>query len=114
MEQKPKADVTQKKLPPNVIWLGIASMFNDISSEILLRALPLFLSGVLGVSMSVIGLIEGISEAASSLLKVVFGWLSDKWESRKNLAAAGYGLSALSRPLLFFATSWVFPFLFRF
>jgi MFS family permease len=113
MEEKPQLKGITK-LPGNVIWLGIASMFNDISSEILLRALPLFLSGALGVSMSIIGLIEGISEATASLLKVVFGWLSDKWESRKNLAAAGYGLSALARPILFFATSWVFPFLFRF
>jgi MFS family permease len=114
MEEKKAEIVNPKKLPGNVIWLGITSMFNDISSEILLRALPLFLSGVLGVSMSVIGLIEGVSEATSSLLKVLFGWLSDKWESRKNLAAAGYGLSALSRPILFLTTSWVFPFLFRF
>src|SRR5579864_6859434 len=104
----------EKKLPKNVIWLGIASMFNDISSEILLRTLPLFLSGALGVSMSVIGLIEGISETTASLLKIVSGWLSDKWGSRKQLTAAGYGLSAISRPILYFANSWLFPFLFRF
>ena len=114
MEQKPKPDVTQKKLPPNVIWLGIASMFNDISSELLLRTLPLFLSGALGVSMSLIGLIEGVSETTSSLLKVASGWFSDKLGSRKKLTVIGYGLSAISRPLLYFASSWVFPFLFRF
>jgi MFS family permease len=102
------------KLPANVIWLGIVSMFNDISSEILLRALPLFLSGVLGVSMSVIGLIEGTAEATASLLKVLFGWISDKIGSRKTFAAAGYALSSLTKPLLYFATSWFFPFLFRF
>src|SRR5438094_1131015 len=114
MEEKEPQLKGITKLPGNVIWLGIASMFNDISSEILLRALPLFLSAVLGVSMSIIGLIEGVSEATSSLLKVVFGWLSDKWNSRKNLTAAGYGLSALSRPILFVTSSWIFPFLFRF
>src|SRR5438105_15386993 len=111
MEEKQNPGKKITKLPGNVIWLSIASMFNDISSEILLRALPLFLSGWLGVSMSIIGLIEGVSEATSSLLKVVFGWLSDKWNSRKNLAVAGYGLSALSRPILFIPTSWIFPFL---
>lgn len=101
------------KLPGNVIWLGIVSMFNDISSEIVLRALPLYLSGVLGVSMSIIGLIEGVAETISSLLKVVFGWFSDKWGSRKAPTVAGYTLSAICRPILYFASSWFLPFLFR-
>jgi MFS family permease len=107
-------DTTKGKLPGNVIWLGIVSMLNDISSEILLRALPLFLSGVLGVSMTVIGLIEGVAETTSSLLKTFFGWFSDRIGSRKSFAAGGYMLSAVTRPLLLFASSWVFPFLFRF
>jgi MFS family permease len=114
MEEKHLKPKSITKLPGNVIWLGITSMFNDISSEILLRALPLFLSGFLGVSMSIIGVIEGVSEATASLLKVISGWYSDKWGSRKNLAASGYALSALSRPILFFATSWLVPFLYRF
>ncbi|MFI5264148.1 MAG: MFS transporter [Candidatus Kapaibacterium sp.] len=114
MEQEDKSVDPIKKLPKNVIWLGIASMFNDISSEILLRTLPLFLAGALGVSMSIIGLIEGVSETTSSLLKVASGWFSDKLGSRKKLTVIGYGLSAISRPILYFASSWFLPFLFRF
>ncbi|MDP4220352.1 MAG: MFS transporter [Bacteroidota bacterium] len=117
MSEDPKGETPKlsqsKKLPPNVIWLGIASLFNDMSSEILLRALPLYLTGALGVSTSIIGLIEGVAETTSSLLKVVFGWFSDKWRSRKNLAVSGYFLSAIAKPILLFTTSWLLPFVFR-
>jgi MFS family permease len=114
MDPEVTTEAASKKLPGNVIWLGFASMFNDIGSEILLRTLPLFLAGALGVSMSIIGLIEGISETTASLLKIISGWLSDKWGSRKKPTAIGYTLSALSRPILYFANSWLLPFLFRF
>lgn len=99
------------KLPPNVLWLGITSMLNDISSEIVTRALPLFLAGTLGVSKGLIGLIEGIAATAASLLQVVSGWYSDRWGSRKVIAGSGYAASALARPLLLFATGWVLPFI---
>ena len=69
--------------------------------------LPLFLSNVMGVGANIIGLIEGIAEATASLLKVFSGWLSDRWQGRKWLAVAGYGLSALSKPFFYFAQSWV-------
>jgi MFS family permease len=99
------------KLPRNVIWLGITSMLNDISSEIITRALPLFLAGTLGVSKSIIGLIEGLAATAASLLQVVSGWYSDRWGSRKVIAGSGYAASALARPILLFATGWVLPFI---
>ena len=78
----------------------------DISSEMVLNVLPLYLANVLGVATSVIGLIEGIAEATASLLKVFSGWLSDKLRQRKWLAVAGYGLSALVKPLFLWANSW--------
>jgi MFS family permease len=78
----------------------------DVSSEMVLNILPLFLANVLGVKTSVIGLIEGVAEATASLLKVFSGWLSDKLRSRKWLAVAGYGLSTLAKPFFYFANSW--------
>jgi len=78
----------------------------DISSEMVINVLPLFLSNVLGVGTGVIGLIEGIAEATASLLKVFSGWLSDRLRARKWLAVAGYGLSALVKPFFYFANSW--------
>lgn len=68
--------------------------------------LPLFLTGVLGVRTAAIGLIEGVAEAVSSFLKVGSGYLSDRVGRRKKLAVLGYAISAASKPLLLFVSSW--------
>jgi MFS family permease len=86
--------------------LGIVSLLNDFSSEIAVRTLPLFLANVLGVKISIIGLIEGIAESTATLLKLFSGYLSDRLRQRKALTLWGYGLSNISKPLLYFATSW--------
>lgn len=95
-----------KQLPRNVWAVGITSFLMDVSSEMVINVLPLFLSNVLGVQTNIIGLIEGIAEATASLLKLVSGWLSDKLGGRKWLAVAGYALSALSKPFFFIANTW--------
>jgi MFS family permease len=59
------------------------------------------------VGTGIIGLIEGIAEATASLLKVFSGWMSDRLGSRKWIAVAGYGLSALAKPFFYFAGSWM-------
>ncbi len=101
-----KERVTIKQLPRNVWAVGFTSFFMDISSEMVLNILPLFLANVLGVQTSIIGLIEGVAEATSSLLKMFSGWLSDKIGGRKWLAVAGYALSAISKPFFYIASSW--------
>jgi len=93
-------------LPRNVWAVSLTSFFMDISSEMVLNILPLFLSSVLGVKTNVIGLIEGIAEATASLLKVFSGWLSDRLRARKWLAVAGYGVSTLAKPFFYWANSW--------
>ncbi len=95
-----------RQLPRNVWAVGMTSFFMDVSSEMVINILPLFLSNVLGVQTSIIGLIEGVAEATASILKLFSGWLSDKLGGRKWLAVAGYGLSAITKPLFYFATSW--------
>ena len=97
-----------KGLHKNVWAVSLTSFLMDISSEMVLNVLPLFLSNVLGVKTNIIGLIEGVAEATSSLLKVFSGWLSDKLGSRKWLAVLGYGLSTLTKPFFYFADSWRF------
>jgi len=79
----------------------------DISSEMVLNILPLFLSSVLGVRTTFIGLIEGLAEATSSLLRIVSGWLSDRLGSRKWLAVAGYAISFVTKPVFYVADSWL-------
>ncbi len=104
----------RKKLSRNVIALSLVSLFNDCSSEITIRTLPLYLSNVLGAKTGIIGLIEGIADSTATILKIFSGWLSDKSGKRKNIVLAGYSLSSFSKPFLFFATSWVSVLLIRF
>lgn len=95
-----------RKLPRNVWAASLTSFFMDISSEMVINILPLYLSNVLGVRTSLIGLIEGIAEATASLLKLFSGWLSDRLRGRKWLAVAGYGISAVVKPLFLIANTW--------
>jgi MFS family permease len=95
-----------RTLPRNVWAVSLTSFFMDVSSEMVLNILPLFLSNVLGVRTNVIGLIEGIAEATASLLKVFSGWLSDRLRARKWLAVVGYGISALAKPFFYLANAW--------
>jgi MFS family permease len=103
-ESEPKAN--WRTLPRNVWAASLTSFFMDVSSEMVINILPLFLSNVLGVKTNIIGLIEGIAEATASLLKVFSGWLSDKLRARKWLAVVGYGLSTVAKPFFYFANSW--------
>ncbi|HZJ40129.1 MAG TPA: MFS transporter, partial [Demequina sp.] len=93
-------------LERNVVAAGVVSFFMDISSEMVYPLVPLFLSAVLGVNKSLIGLIEGIAETTASFLKLASGWYSDRIGRRKALMGAGYGISALSRIGLALAGSW--------
>jgi MFS family permease len=101
-----KKEKSPGKLPRNVWIVAITSFMTDISSEMIINTLPLFLKNVLGVKTSIIGLIEGVAESAASFLKLYSGWISDKLKKRKMLAVLGYGISALSKPLFYFAHTW--------
>lgn len=91
----------------NVFFIGLVSLFMDVSSEMVYPLVPLFLTSVLGATRTTVGLIEGIAEATASILKVFSGWLSDRLGKRKLLMGIGYGVSALSRPVIANALTWV-------
>ncbi len=93
------------RLPATVWALGWVSFFTDVSTEIIYPLLPVFLTVTLGASMAFVGLIEGVAESTASLLKIASGWWSDRVRKRKPLMIAGYGLSALTRPLIALATT---------
>src|SRR6266550_2426012 len=95
-----------RKLPRNVVAIGLVSLLNDASSEIIYPLLPVFLSSTLGASAKAIGLIEGAAESISSLLKLFAGYFSDRLGQRKLLVVSGYGLANIVRPLLAFAGNW--------
>lgn len=93
------------KIPRTVWTLGFVSLFMDLSSETVHALLPLFLTATLGVSVAVVGLIDGIAEATASIAKVFSGYISDRTGKRKPLILIGYGLGALSKPVFALAGS---------
>ena len=94
-----------RRLPSNVLAIGVVSLLNDASSEIIYPFLPVFLTAI-GASAKSVGLIEGAAESVSSFLKLFAGYLSDRRGRRKGLVVFGYTLSSATRTLLAFATTW--------
>jgi MFS family permease len=105
-EDEPTVRPRARALPRNVWIVTATSFLTDISSEMLLNLLPLFLFNVLGVRTAAIGTIEGVAESASSLLRMLSGWFSDRIGARKRLAVLGYAVSTLVKPLLYFVSTW--------
>ncbi|MGE0743527.1 MAG: MFS transporter [Hyphomonadaceae bacterium] len=91
---------------PRTVWmLGFVSFFMDISSEIVHALLPLFLTSTLGVSVAIVGLIDGVAESTAAISKVFSGYISDRIGRRKPLILLGYGLGAVSKPFFALAGS---------
>ncbi|MCL9683598.1 MFS transporter [Legionella maioricensis] len=93
-------------LSKNTVFLALASLFSDISTEMLYPLLPVFLVQTLQASGSVVGLIEGIAQATQSIAQGFSGWLSDKLQKRKAIALVGYLLAAIAKPLIGASTFW--------
>jgi MFS family permease len=102
-----------RSLPRSVWLLGTISLLNDSASEMIYPLLPLFLAGTLGAGPRVLGLIEGLAEAVSSLLKLAAGALSDRMRRTKPFVVWGYGVAGLARTLIAAATGWWMVLLFR-
>lgn len=85
---------------PNVYFLGLTSLLTDISSEMVTSILPLYLVLTLGLTPLQFGFVDGLTHAVVSLARLGSGLLADQWRNNRGVAAAGYGLSALSRVLL--------------
>jgi MFS family permease len=93
-------------LSRNTFVLACASLFADISTEMLYPVLPVFLTQILSASGSVVGLIDGVAQATQNIVQGLSGWLSDKLQRRKPIALAGYLLAAIAKPLMGLSTSW--------
>jgi MFS family permease len=87
-----------------VIILGLVSFFTDISSEMIVPLIPIFLTLEFGATPTIVGLIEGVAEATANVMKGFSGLLSDKVKRKRNLIALGYGLSSFSKPIIALAT----------
>ncbi len=104
--EAPAAGTRLRDLPRNVWAVGLTSFFMDVSSEMVLNLLPLFLAEVLGVRKEIIGVIEGGADWAASFFKLFSGWFSDRARERKWLAVLGYAMSAAAKPFFYVASSW--------
>jgi MFS family permease len=96
-----------RSLPLNVWIVTATSFLTDVSSEMIINLIPLFLANVLNAGTAVIGLIEGLAETTASLMKVYSGALSDRLGKRKWITVVGYGLSTIAKPFLYIADSWI-------
>lgn len=90
----------------NVVALGLVSLFTDISSEMLVYLIPLYLANVLLAPVAIIGLIEGVAESTASVLKLISGALSDRLSRRRLLVGIGYGTSVVAKALYLVAFAW--------
>jgi MFS family permease len=104
-ETEKMPSVTWRDVPKSVWALGFVSLLMDVSSELIHSLLPVFLVTVIGASMAVVGLIEGVAEATAAITKVFSGALSDRIGKRKLLVGIGYGLAAVTKPVFPLASS---------
>ena len=89
-----------------VVSLGIVSMFTDISSESVSAILPLYITGVLGLSTVAYGFIDGLYQGVSAIVRIAGGWAADRGDQPKWIAFFGYGISAIARVGLLFASGF--------
>jgi MFS family permease len=87
-------------VPRNVVMLGMVSLLTDVSSEMVATILPLYLVFTLGASPLALGAIDGTYRGAAALVQVASGFVADRWRRPKEVAGAGYGISAIGKVAL--------------
>ena len=95
-----------KRLPRQVVLLGWISMLADVSGEMTMPLVPLYVTGVLGAGTVALGVIEGAAEAVVTLMKAVSGWHSDRMRRRVPYIRWGYGLPVLGKAVVAASTAW--------
>ena len=94
------------RVAPTVFLLGMTSLLTDISSEMVSTALPLYLLVALRFSPFQVGVMDGLYQGAAVLVRVISGLAADRWRRPKQVAAVGYGLSAICKLGFLIASSW--------
>ncbi len=91
---------SEPKVSRTVVLLGLTSLLTDISSEMVVAVLPLYLVYVGGFSPLAFGLIDGLYNGATAIVRLASGFIGDRWRRHKEVAVTGYGLSAVCKLLL--------------
>lgn len=97
----------------NVVRLGYVSLFTDLSTEMILGVLPIFIIQQLGTTAALLGLIEGTAEAVNGFFRIILGVVTDRIAKRKPLVLLGYGLSSIAKPLFALTSTWSQAFVVR-
>lgn len=98
-------DAPRASLPRAVVALGVVSLLTDVAADMATPYLPLFLTRTLHAPTAFVGLVEGLADATSALMKYVAGALSDRSAKKKPWVLAGYTLANAARPFLSIATA---------
>lgn len=96
-EAADRDEPTPRRLPRHILVLGIISLLTATSSAMVYGLLPVFLVRVMGATVVSVGLIEGVAEATTSLMKIISGYASDRMGRRKPLVLLGYAVSAINK-----------------
>ena len=96
-EAPDRDEPTPRRLPRHILVLGIISLLTATSSAMVYGLLPVFLVRVLGATVASVGLIEGVAEGTTSLVKIISGYASDRMGRRKPLVLLGYAVSAINK-----------------
>lgn len=94
-------------MPPIIIFFGITSLLADVAGEMLFPILPLYFTIEVGLSVALLGIIEGFAEGFANLIQVWFGWISDKIKRRKFFVLFGYFTAAVGKFLLAISSGWM-------
>jgi MFS family permease len=89
-----------------VVTLGVVSMLTDISSESVAAILPLYVTSALGLSTIAFGLLDGLYQGVSALVRIAGGYTSDRFDQPKWVAFAGYAIAAAARIGLLFGSGF--------
>ncbi|HEY1360489.1 MAG TPA: MFS transporter [Thermoleophilaceae bacterium] len=101
---QPRPAATRRRslrVPRTVVLLGVTSLFTDVSSEMVTTVLPLYVFFALGASPLQVSLVDGLYQGATAILRVAGGFVADRWRRHKEVAAVGYGISAVCKLGLF-------------
>lgn len=105
-DARPATTSAPAGLHRNVVALGVTSLLTDVSSEMLVPIVPLFVTATLHASVASLGVIEGVAECVASTLRLVSGRLADRASRRKPFVVAGYALSGAAKTGMALAQSW--------
>lgn len=90
----------------NIWMMGWVSFFTDLASAMIKPIIPVYVVLVLHEGVDKLGVVVAVSTFISFSLRWLGGWVSDYFGRSKPFLILGYGLSAITKPLIGFTSSW--------